>query len=87
MTYTTKSLYLAACLYSYPKVEFVGTQNSDTSNIVFVFKPKKEAEKFIDDYYTGKAVGNLRDTLEGYKTLKDLVFEIKGSQKRQGDSG
>ena len=82
MTYKTKSLSLAACLYAYPKIEFVGVNSSNLQNIYFVFKPAEKVKEFVNNYYTGKAEGNLRDTFEGYKTLKDLVFELKNGQKK-----
>ena len=83
MAYVTKSLSLAAYLYSTKGISFLGTGRSGNGNVYFQFKPKAKAEKLIADYYMGKAIGNIRDVFESYKTLKDLIFEIKNTHHEE----
>jgi len=79
-TYNTKSLFLASYLYSVKEVEFVGSGQANGGNVYFTFKPGDKVSELVDGYYTGKATCNARDLAEGYKTLKDLIFEVKENQ-------
>lgn len=84
--YSTKSLFLASYLYSVPDIEFIGSGRSENGNVYFNFSPKETVEKLVDSYYTDKVFNcNARALAESYKTLKDLIFEVKGSRRQRGE--
>lgn len=79
--YSTKSLVIASYLYTIPEVKFIGTDNQDSKNIRFKFEPRDVAEETVNNFYTGKPMGNIREVFDAYQTLKDLLFEVKNSRR------
>jgi hypothetical protein len=78
MSYQTKSLAIAAYLYSKSEITMDGVNKSDPDNILFIFSPDKIAEQLVDNYYTANGDnGNIKRYVEAEKSLKDLIFEIK----------
>lgn len=80
--YSTKSLSIASYLYITAGIKFIGINDNDPQNIRFEFVPKNVAEEIVNNFYTGSPICNARELFEGYKTLKDLIFEIKNSRSR-----
>jgi len=79
MSYQTKSLAIAAFLYSKPEeVKLEGVDKEDVNNIFFRFTPEENVQKLVDNYYTAVGDnGNIKRYVEAEKSLKDLIFEIK----------
>lgn len=70
--FKTKDIFEASWLHS---------QNMSLSKLVpdsryfwFVFNEGTKCESLSTEYWAQKAVGNIKDFVNSYKTLKDMVF-------------
>lgn len=70
--YKTKDIFEASWLHS---------QNMPLSKLVpdsryfwFVFNEGEKCENLSTDYWSQKAIGNIKNYVNSYKTLKDMVF-------------
>ena len=71
-TYTTKSLTIAAFLYS-SKLRLVDTERIN-KEVFFSFTPKEKAEQLVKQYFDGQASCNPLDLFSKLNTLKDIIF-------------
>lgn len=74
--YSTKNLNLAAFLYA-SGVHFIRANKVDRE-FFFEFTPKIQAEKLINDYFSGTATTNPRDLFSRLHDLKDIIFQSEG---------
>lgn len=75
--YKTNSLPLASYLSTVPDLKFVGVDNSDIERIQFCYEPAETARSAADQFFSGEARVDPQDLFQNYRTLKDLVFEVK----------
>lgn len=75
--YRTNALALASYLCTVDSISFSGVDRSEPSKIIFEFEPMNQAQKAADEYFSDKATVNPREFMEKYRSLKDLVFEVK----------
>ncbi len=75
--YSTKNLNLAAFLYA-SGIHFIRANKVDRE-FFFEFTPKIQAEKLINDYFSGTATVNPRELFARFNDLKDLIFSQRGS--------
>jgi len=75
-TYKTKDIFEGAYLHSL-KITLTRLE-PDTHYFWFVFDNKKGCESLASSYWSGIATGNIKDFVNSYKTLKDLVFSRSG---------
>lgn len=81
--YKTNSLQLASYLSCCPNIKFIGVdkENLHPLKVSFIFEPPEEVQKNADEYFSGRANCNPLKLYEKYRTLKDLVFEVKRSEE------
>lgn len=77
--YKTKDIFEAAWIYS-QNGGFLWLEK-DGKYYWFVFEDKTIAEPLSSQYWSQKAVGNIKQFVNSLKTLKDLVFS-KNSEER-----
>ncbi len=81
--YKTNSLQVAAFLRGCSDVEFKGVDKSDLNKIGFLFAPDEIAEKWVNEFYEGKELSIVPQTLfNDYRSLRDLVFEEKDKVRK-----
>ena len=73
--YLVKDLYEAAYLYSLRKP--ILRLESENNYFWFVFSGKAECEKLANDYWSGKALGNIKSYADALKALKERLFARK----------
>ena len=81
--YKTNLLSLASYLYTKEQIKFVGLDKSDPTQVFFKFEPTEEADRLSEEYFTGGAKANPLELFKNYKVLKDMVFEVRRSLRRQ----
>lgn len=67
-----KILNIAAFLYA-SGLQLVGTKRVN-NEVFFMFSPKAEAEKLIENYFTNTAVINPKELFAKLNDLRDLIF-------------
>lgn len=70
-----KDLYQAAYIYSVKKP--LVRLEKEQGYFWFVFEDKSQCEKLANEYWSGKAVGNIKDYADAIKTLKERLFAQK----------
>jgi len=70
--YETKNLNIASYLCA-SKIVLSKTRRVDR-DVYFQFENKKEVEKLVNDYFTGKALINPQDLFARLNDLRDLIF-------------
>lgn len=75
MDYLVKDLYEAAFLYSQGKE--LRDLRRENNFYWFVFEDKKDCEKSAADYWSGKAIGNIKSYSESIRILKERLFSQK----------
>jgi len=74
--YATKDIFEGAYLHS-QRITLLKLE-PDTHYFWFIFNNKKACENLSTAYWAGSASGNIKDFVNSYKTLKDLVFSRSG---------
>jgi hypothetical protein len=74
--YKTKDIFEGAFLHS-QKNQLLRLE-PDNHYFWFVFEEKEKCERLSSAYWSGSAIGNIKDFVNSYKTLKDLVFSKTG---------
>lgn len=74
--YKTKDIFESAYLHSL-KIPLLRLE-PDTHYYWFIFDKKTDCENSSIAYWSGSATGNIKDFVNSYKTLKDLVFSRSG---------
>lgn len=75
--YRTNALPLASYLSCIDDLEFVGVDRQEPGRVVFIFEPYLLAVEKADDYFAGRAQVDPLELFKSYRSLKDLVFEVK----------
>lgn len=75
--YETRSLQIAAFLFTRPEVKLAGFNKRDLRNIFFQFTPFHEAEKLEDLYYLNQVSCSPKEIMDAFSTLKEKVFQIQ----------
>jgi hypothetical protein len=73
--YKTKDIFEAAWIYS-QNIELLNLEK-DGAYSWFVFANENSCKKLSVDYWSQKAVGNIKYFVNSLKTLKDLIFSKK----------
>lgn len=73
--YKTKDIYEAAWIYS-QEVKLLRIE-PDGRYFWFVFDDEKSCNSLSPLYWTQKASGNIKQFVNSFKTLKDLIFSQK----------
>jgi hypothetical protein len=70
--YKLKTLNLAAFLYAsgLKLINIVRVKNE----VFFIFSPKNDAEKLVEQYFAGKATVDPRELFARLNDLRDLIF-------------
>lgn len=83
--YSTRSLQVAAFLFSRPEVDgvnLVGFDDADVRNIMFEFTPYDKCVELNDAYLMDKVECRPRKIMEAHATLKEKVFMIQRAAKQ-----
>lgn len=75
--YKTNSIQLASYLCTVPTIKFVGVNKDNPHKVIFMFEPDDDSELLASDYFSGKVQVNPLELFEKYRTLKELLFEVK----------
>ncbi len=75
--YETRSLQLAAFLFTRTEVKLVDFNKRDPKNIFFVFSPFEEAEKLEDAYFMDSILVSPKKLMDAFTALKEKVFQIQ----------
>jgi len=70
--YKTKTLNIAAFLHT-SGLRLTKTVRLDRE-VFFIFTPKEQAQKLVDDYLAGKATVDPRELFARLNDLRDLIF-------------
>ncbi|MEX0617020.1 MAG: DUF5659 domain-containing protein [Candidatus Woykebacteria bacterium] len=73
--YLVKDLYEAAYLYS--SKQTLKRLAQENNYFWFVFENKVSCEKLANDYWAGKAIGNIKDYADSLQSLKKRLFAQK----------
>jgi hypothetical protein len=70
-----KDLAVSAYLYSSEAVRLLGKERLPNGTVVFLFSPKEEAEKLVDQYWNLQAPPIQAKLLfSAQRDLKDMIF-------------
>lgn len=73
--YRTKDIFEASWIYS-QNVKLLNLE-PDGKYSWFVFQDETLCKKLASDYWSQKAIGNIKQFVNSLKTLKDFVFSRK----------
>lgn len=75
--YRTNALPLASYLSCVKELDFKGVDRTEPGRVVFIFQPYESAVALADEYFAGRAKADPLELFKNYRSLKDLVFEVK----------
>jgi len=70
--YRTKTLNIAAFIFA-SGLKLINTIRVK-NEVFFIFAPKEEAEKLVNDYFAGTATIDPRELFHRLDDLRDLIF-------------
>ncbi len=79
-TFSTKDLGASAYLVTLGH-ELTGTTLEDPRKIIFHFRRKKETDKLILEYFSGRAQAPAKKLFETYRTLRGLIYSRTNNVK------